>query len=160
VKEVGFSTRVELRKQAGGFRHGFFGPMYELQRYVDIGFRGPSLGEAALPDGLSGFAELRVGVGTRVSFDAAAEYFFWNRLDLNGGLSIALLGDWFFLTARTAILGIAQSPRFAFNAGLRWRLFPSFYVLGDGGTVFFPQVDGSLIRGVTFTAGVGVDFER
>ena len=46
VKEVGFSTRIELRKQAGGFRHGFFGPMYELQRFVDIGYRGPSLGRA------------------------------------------------------------------------------------------------------------------
>jgi hypothetical protein len=160
VKEVGFSTRLELRKQAGGFRHGFFGPMYELQRFVDVGYRGASLGAAMLPDGLSGFAELRVGIGTRVSFDAAAEYFFWNRLDLDGGLSIALLGDWFFLTARTTILGIAQAPRFAFNGGLRWRLFPSFYVLGEGGTVFFPQVDGTLLRGVSFSAGVGVDFER
>lgn len=160
VKEVGFSTRLELRKQAGGFRHGFFGPMYELQRFVDVGYTGPSLGAAMLPDGLSGFAELRVGIGPRVSFDAAAEYFFWNRLDLDGGLSIALLGDWFFLTARTTILGIAQAPRFAFNAGLRWRLLPSFYVLGEGGTVFFPQVDGTLLRGVSFSAGVGVDFER
>ncbi|MDP2274037.1 MAG: hypothetical protein Q8N23_35785 [Archangium sp.] len=160
VKEIGFSTRLELRKQAGGFRHGFFGPTYELQRFVDIGFRGASLGDAVLPDSGSGFAELRVGIGTRVSFDAAAEYFFWNRLDLDGGLSLALLGDWFFLTARTTILGLLQAPRFAFNAGLRWRLFPSFYVVGDGGTVFFPQVDGTLIRGVSFSAGVGVDFER
>ena len=160
VKEVGFSTRLELRKQAGGFRHGFFGPFYELQRFVDVGYRGPGLDAAVLPDGGSGFLELRVGIGTRISFDAAAEYFFWNRLDLDGGLSIALFEDWFFLTARTTILGIAQAPRFAFNAGLRWRLFPSFYVLGEGGTVFFPQVDGSLLRGVSFSAGIGVDFER
>lgn len=160
VKEIGFSTRLELRKQAGGFRHGFFGPTYELQRFVDIGYSGPSLGAALLPDSFSGFAELRVGIGTKISFDASAEYFFWNRLDLDGGLSIALLGDWFFLTARTTILGLAQMPRFAFNGGLRWRLFPSFYVLGEGGTVFFPQVDGTLLRGVSFSAGVGVDFER
>ena len=33
-------------------------------------------------------------------------------------------------------------------------------LVGDGGTVFFPQVDGTLIRGVSFSAGVGVDFER
>ena len=161
VKEIGFSTRLELRKQAGGFRHGFFGPMYELQRFVDIGYNNqPSIGAARLPDGLSGFAELRVGIGTRITFDAAAEYFFWNRLDLDGGVSLALLGDWFFLTARTTILGIAQAPRFAFNAGLRWRLFPSFYVLGEGGTLFFPQPDGTLIRGLAFSGGVGVDFER
>ena len=113
-----------------------------------------------MPDGLSAFGELRVGIGTRISFDLAAEYFFWNRLDVDGGLSIALLGDWFFLTARTTILGVAQMPRFAFSGGLRWRLFPSFYVLGEGGTVFFPQVDGTLIRGTAFSAGIGVDFER
>ena len=86
VKEIGFSTRLELRKQAGGFRHGFFGPTYELQRFVDIGYSGPSLGAALLPDGLSAFGELRVGIGTRISFDLAAEYFFWNRLDVDGGL--------------------------------------------------------------------------
>jgi hypothetical protein len=160
VKEIGFSTRLELRKQAGGFRHGFFGPMYELQRYVDMGYRGPSIGDAMLPDGLSVFGEVRVGIGTKVSFDVAAEYFFWNRLDLNGGLSVALLDDWFFLTARTSVIGLAKSERFAFNAGLRWRIFPSFYVLAEGGTVFFPQVDGTLIRGVTFSGGAGVDFER
>ncbi len=160
VKEIGFSTRLELRKQAGGFRHGFFGPMYELQRYVDIGYRGPSIGDAMFPDGLSVFGEVRVGIGTKVSFDVAAEYFFWNRLDLNGGISVALLDDWFFLTARTSVIGLAKSERFAFNAGLRWRIFPSFYVLAEGGTVFFPQVDGTLIRGVTFSGGAGVDFER
>lgn len=160
VKEVGFSTRLELRKQAGGFRHGFFGPMYELQRFVDIGFRGPGLGDAVLPDGLSGFGELRVGIGPRISFDLAAEYFFWNRLDLDGGFSLALFQDWFFLTARTTVLGLAQSPRWWVTSGFRARLFPSFYVLGEAGTVFFPQPDGSLIRGFAFSAGVGVDFER
>lgn len=160
VAEIGFSVRVELRKQAGGFRHGFFGPMYELQRFSDLGLREASIGEARLPDGFSSFGELRVGIGQRLTFDLAAEYFFWNRLDLDGGLSLALLDDWLFLTARTTMLGLAQQPRFAFHGGLRWRLFPSFYVLGEGGTVFFPQPDGSLIRGVGFSAGAGVDFER
>ncbi len=160
VKDIGFSTRLELRKQAGGFRHGFFGPMYELQRFADLGYRGASIQDAMLPDGLSGFAELRVGIGTRVTFDAAAEYFFWNRLDLDGSLSFALLDDWLYLTLHTSMLGLAQTPRYAFTGGLRWRLFPSFYVLAEGGTVFFPQPDGSLIRGVSASAGVGVDFER
>ncbi|MFZ5440364.1 MAG: hypothetical protein ACOZQL_10165, partial [Myxococcota bacterium] len=160
VKEVGFSTRLELRKQHGGFRHGFFGPQYELQRFSDLGFRGPGIQDALLPDSLSAFAELRVGIGTRVSFDAAAEYFFWNRLDLDGGMQLALFDEWFFLTLRTTVLGLAQSPRYHVAGGFRWRLFPSFYVLADGGTVFFPQPDGSLIRGVTASAGVGVDFAR
>lgn len=160
VAEIGFSVRVELRKQAGGFRHALFGPMYELQRFSDLGFREAPIGDARLPDSFSTFAELRVGIGQRITFDLAAEYFFWNRLDLDGGFSLALLDDWFFLTARTTMLGLAQQPRYAFSGGFRWRLFPSFYVLGEGGTVFFPQPDGSLIRGVGFSAGVGVDFER
>ncbi len=160
VKEVGFSARLELRKQAGGFRHGFFGPAYELQRFADTGFRGASIQDAVLPDGLSGFAELRVGIGTRVTFDVAAEYFFWNRLDLDGTFSLALLDDWLYLTLRSTALGLAQTPRFGVTGGLRWRLFPSFYVLAEAGTLFFPQPDGSLIRGVMGSAGVGVDFER
>lgn len=160
IKEIGFSTRLELRKQAGGFRHAFFGPAYELQRFADIGYRGPSIQDAVLPDGLSAFAELRVGIGTRVTFDAAAEYFFWNRLDLDGTLSLALINDWFYLTLHSTLLGLAQAPRYAFDGGLRWRLLPSFYVLAQGGTVFFPQPDGSLLRGVGGSVGVGVDFER
>lgn len=160
VKDIGFSARLELRKQAGGFRHGFFGPMYELQRFVDIGFSGPSIGSAALPDGFSSFAELRFALGTHLTFDAAVEYFFWNRLDLHGGLALAVLDDWLFVTARTSILGLGHMSRYAFTTGLRWRLFPGFYVLGEGGTAFFPQVDGTLLRSIILTAGVGIDFER
>ncbi len=160
VKEVGFSTRFELRKQAGGFRQHFFGPMYELQRFVDVGYRGPSVQDALLPDGLSAFAELRVGIGTRVTFDVAAEYFFWNRLDLDGSFSLALLNDWLYFTLRSTMLGLAQAPRYAFSGGLRLRLFASFYLLAEGATVFLPQPDGSLIRGVGGSAGVGIDFER
>lgn len=157
---VGISTRLELRKQKGGFRQGYFGPMYELQRFVDVGFSGPSLGDATLPDGFSGFAELRVGLGARMSFDAAAEYFSVGRLDLDGGLSLALLDEWLLLSLRTTLLGLAQAPRYGFSGSLRARLFPSFYVTAEGGTLFFPQVDGSLVRGVAFSAGVGVDFQR
>lgn len=160
LKDIGFSTRIEFRKQIGGFRHGFFGPMYELQRFVDIGFNGPSIQDAALPDSASIFGELRVAVGTRISFDAAAEYFFFNRLDLDGGLSLALLDDWFYTTARMTVLGLAQAPRWSVTCGLRWRIFKSFYVTAEGGTVFFPQADGTLLRGAMGSAGVGIDFER
>lgn len=160
VQDVGFSTRVEIRKQNGGFRHGFFGPMYELQRFADLGFTGTPIQDVVLPDGASVFGEVRVGIGSNVTIDAAAEYFFWNRLDLDGGLSLALIKDWFFTTVRTSILGIAQAPRFSVTGGLRLRLFPSFYVLAEGGTVFFPQTDGSLLRGVMGSIGAGVDFEK
>jgi hypothetical protein len=160
LKDIGFSTRVEFRKQAGGFRHGFFGPQYELQRFVDVGFNGASIQDAALPDSFSLFGELRVAIGNAISFDAAAEYFFFNRLDLDAGLSLALFRDWFYTTMRVSILGILQAPRYSVLGGLRWRIFPSFYVVAEGGTLFFPLPDGSLQRGVIGSAGVGVDFER
>ncbi|MFT3711837.1 MAG: hypothetical protein QM817_29715 [Archangium sp.] len=160
LQEIGFSTRIEFRKQNGGFRHGFFGPMYELQRFVDIGFNGASIQDAQLPDSASVFGELRVGIGTRVTADAAAEYFFFNRVDLDGGLSLAIFDDWFYTTARMTVLGLLQAPRWSVTCGLRWRLFKSFYVTAEGGTLFFPQPDGSLLRGVLANAGIGLDFER
>lgn len=158
--DLGFSTRVELRKQVGGFRHGFFGPGYELQRFSDVGLGLTPLGEVRLPDGFSGFAELRVGLGERLSADVAAEYFFWNRLDLDAGVQLSVIQERLQLTARFTALGLAQTPRFAAQGGLRLRVWSAVYVLAQAGTVFFPQPDGTLIRGVTASAGAGVDFER
>lgn len=160
VKEVGFSTRLELRKQAGGFRYGYFGPQYELQRFSDLGLREVSLSQASLPDSGSAFLEVRAGIGGKLTFDLAAEYYFWQRLDVDGTLSLALLDDWFFLTARASVLGVLQQPRFNVTGGLRLRVLPSFYLLAEGGTVFFPQTDGTLLRGVYGSAGAGIDFER
>ncbi|PZR05975.1 MAG: hypothetical protein DI536_31435 [Archangium gephyra] len=160
VKEVGFSTRLELRKTAGGFRYGYFGPQYEIQRYSDVGFRDLGLSQALIPDSGSAFLEVRAGIGGKLTFDLAAEYFFWQRLDLDGTLSLALLDDWFFLTTRVSVLGLLQQPRFHMTGGLRVRVLPSFYLLAEGGTVFFPQVDGTLMRGVYGSAGAGIDFER
>ncbi len=158
--EVGFSTRVELRKQSGGFRHGYFGPGYELQRFSDTGLGLVPLADARLPDGFSGYAELRVGVGTALTADVAAEYFFWNRLDLDATLQLEVLKERLQLTGRFTALGLAQQPRYAAQGGFRLRLFPAFYVLAQAGTVFFPQPEGGLIRGFTASAGAGVDFER
>lgn len=160
VQDLGFSLRLEGRKQAGGFRFGYFGPQYELQRFSDVGFRGQGIADVRLPDGFSAFAEARVGLGSRVSVDVAAEWYFWQRLDLDGTVSVAVLDDWLTVTAHTTMLGLAQAPRYTGTAGLRWRFFPSFYVLAEGGILLFPQPDGSLVRGVTASAGVGVDFER
>lgn len=160
VKEFGISGRIELRKQAGGFRHGFFGPQYELQRFVDTGLTGASLASVSLPDGFSAFAELRTGLGTRFSLDMAAEYFFFHRLDIDGGLSLSLIDDWLFVAVRSNVVGLLQTPRLSLNAGLRWRLVAGFYVLAEGGTVFMPQVDGALMGSMAFSGGCGFDFER
>lgn len=156
---VGVSTRLEVRTQGGGFRQGFFGPGLELQRFADVGFSGAGLAEAALPQGFSGAGEVRVGVGRAVSVDVAAEYFAWGRLDLDAGAELSLLGDWLAATARFTALGVGLRPRYSGEAGLRWRLLPSLYALAQAGTAFMPQPDGTLLRGVTASVGVGVDLE-
>lgn len=160
VKDVGISFKLEARKQGGGFRQGFFGPNYELQRYADTGFSGGSIADVLLPDAFSFYGELKLGFGTAVSLEVAAEYFTFGRTDLDVSANVQLIDSWLVGQARFTAVGMGQSGRYHTTAGLRARLFKSFYVMANAGTVFFPQVDGSLLRGVSASAGVGVDFER
>lgn len=160
VREVGFSARLEIRKQAGGFRQGYFGPQYELQRFSDVGFREVGINDVRLPDSGSAFLELRAGIGEYLTFDAAAEYFFWQRLDLDGSLQLSLLRDWLFFTTHVSVQGILVKPRTLVTGGFRWRIVASVYVMAEVGTAFTPQTDGTLLRGVQANAGVGFDFQR
>jgi hypothetical protein len=160
AKELGLSVKVELRKQAGGFRQGFFGPGYELSRFTGVGLQLAPQASEQLPDGFSLYAEARVGVGTAVSADVAAEHFFWGRTDVDARIEATLLEARLSAVARYTALGLGTSPRQAVSLGLRLRLVPSVYVLGSGGTVFFPAPDGGLTRGVTASLGAGFDFER
>jgi hypothetical protein len=160
VAELGISLKLELRKQAGGYRQGFFGPTWELSRYADTGFSGSPQAAVSLPNSWSVMGEARLGVGTAASVELFAEHFFFGRTDLDATVNLVLLGSWLTAQARATVVGLEGTPRWAVNAQLKARLFPSFYVLGQGGTVFFPQPDGSLVRGVAVSAGVGVDFER
>lgn len=160
VSDIGISAKLEARKQGGGFRHGFFGPNYELSRFADVGFSGPGIADVLLPDSFSFYGEVKVGIGTAASVDVAAEYFLYNRTDLDASLNVNLLGSWLVGQARFTVVGLGQQGRYHVTAGVRARLFKSFYLVGSGGTAFFPQPDGSLLRGVTASAGAGVDFER
>jgi len=160
VSEVGFSARLEIRKQAGGYRQGYFGPQYELQRFSDVGYRETGINDVKLPDSGSAFLELRAGIGEFLTFDAAAEYFFWQRLDVDGSIQVSLLRDWLFFNLHASVQGILQTSRVMLTGGFRWRIVASVYVMADAGTVFMPQTDGTLLRGVQATAGVGFDFER
>lgn len=160
VSELGLSVKGELRKQAGGFRHGLFGPGYELSRYADTGFSGPSLAAAMLPNGFSVYGEARVAVGTAVAVDGAVEHFFFGRTDVDASATVTLLEQWVLVQARFTAVGVGQTPRYSVSGAVRARLFSSFYLTASGGTAFFPQLDGTLVRGVYASAGVGVDFER
>ncbi len=160
VPDVELSLRAEGRKQAGGFRHGYFGPQYELSRFSGIGLGFPALADEQLPDAFSVFGELRFRLLQSITLDGAVEAFTFGRTDFDATLTVELLQKWLVAEARVGAVGLGQQPRWLVTGGLRWRLFKSFYVLGNAGTVFFPQVDGRLVRGVTITGGVGVDIER
>lgn len=160
VKEISFSVKLEGRKQAGGFRQGMFGPTYELSRFAGLGLAGLPIAQERLPDAFSLYAEARARVGELVTVDAMAEYFTFGRTDLDSTVNVTVLKHWLNMNARFTAVGLGIQPRYAFTAGARLRLFSSFYVLASGGTIFFPQADGTLNRGVTASAGVGVDFER
>ena len=54
------TLRLEVRRQHGGFRQGFFGPDYELARFQAAGPDGVPLAEAPFPEG---FSALRRGGG-------------------------------------------------------------------------------------------------
>ena len=160
--EGGFSIggRFEVRKQGSGFRQGFIGAGYELARFAGTGFSGPSRMAEQLPDGFSVDGELHIASGTAVSFDLALEYFNWGRADLDALFSLEIIDHRLVAGARFTGTGLGQVPRYAVTSELRLRIFSSFYVLGSGGTVFFPQSDGTLVRGVYAGAGAGFDFER
>jgi hypothetical protein len=160
--EGGFSIggRLEIRKQQGGFRPGFIGAGYEIARFAGTGFSGPSRAAEQLADGFSFAAELHIASGTAVSFDLAAEYFNWGRTDLDALFSLEIIDHRLVAGARFMATGLGKIPRYAMTSELRLRLFSSFYVMGAAGTVFFPQPDGTLVRGIFAGAGAGIDFER
>lgn len=160
VRELALGVRVELRTQGGGFRQGFFGPGYELARFSGTGFSGLPLAQEALPSGFSVAAEARAAVGTALALDAAVEQFAFGRTDLDAAAALELLDSKLAATARFTATALGQRARLAFSSGLRLRLRPSLYVIAAAGTVFFPQPDGQLVRGVTASLGAGFDFQR
>lgn len=160
VPDVELSLRGEGRKQAGGFRHGYFGAQYELARFSGTGLGLMPLSAENLPDAFSVFGELRFRLLQTVTLDGAVEVFTFGRTDFDATVSVELFEQWLVAEARLGAVGLGQVPRWLVTAGLRWRLFKSFYVVGSGGTAFFPLENGTLGRGVMASAGVGVDIER
>lgn len=164
-------VKFEVRKHSGGFRPAFFGPGYELSRFAATGLSGPALASQSLPNSFGFYGELHVASGTAASLDFALEYFAWGRTDADLLGSLELIEHRLVASARFTVIGVGTSriegmgagvfaPRYDLRTELRLRLLASFYVLAHGGTVFFPQPDQTLVRGVTAGAGVGFDFER
>lgn len=164
---VDISGRLEGRYQGGGFRFGLFGPSYELARFSATGLAEPPLSEEDMDKNLAGFAELKLGLGSEdeteevyVAASAAGEHFTIGRTDTDLTLAIRFPGARTWATARVIVVGIGTHPRYSVHAELRQRVLDWLYLWGAGGTVHFPQPDGSLARGYTAGLGAGVDFAR
>jgi hypothetical protein len=164
---VDISGRLEGRYQGGSFRFGLFGPSYELARFSSTGLHEPPLAEERMDKNLAGFAELKLGLGSiddkeelYMSASSAVEHFTTGRTDTDFTLALRFPGARTIGSARVIVVGIGTQPRYSVQAELRQRILDWLYVWGAGGTVHFPQPDGSLARGYTAGAGAGVDFER
>ncbi|NMO22282.1 hypothetical protein HG543_46625, partial [Pyxidicoccus fallax] len=92
------TLRLEMRRQHGGFRQGFFGPDYELARFRAAGPDGVPLAEAPLPDGFSFYGEAVVGwdaesyggLYRHLRLSLGAEAFTWGRFDVDGRVAVQL----------------------------------------------------------------------
>ncbi|HET9450539.1 MAG TPA: hypothetical protein VFO83_06635 [Aggregicoccus sp.] len=158
--------RLELRRQAGGFRQGLFDGDYELSRFSDGGLAEPSLAGQRLPAGYSGYAELSLALGEerpdagRLLLSLGAEYFAFGRADTDLALSVQLPGGRALATLRALGTGLGEHPRVAVQAELRWRLRPALYALATAGSVHTPRPDGRLQQGLLATLGLGMDLAR
>ncbi len=163
------SGKLELRKQSGGFRQGMVGPVYELSRFAGLGFTGAPLAEEQLPNGFSGFGEISVasagpavkqGRASRMAFTASLEHFSWGRSDFDAQLSIDAREGRGSGALHVSVVGLGQLPRYLFTGEARLRFAPALYAVVTAGTVFFPQPDSSLVRGLFGGLGLGADFAR
>jgi len=163
---VDISGRLEGRYQGGSFRFGLFGPSYELARYSGTGLHELPLAEERMDKNLAGFAELKLGFGSGakeelyLAASLAGEHFTIGRTDTDFTLALQLPGARTLASARVIVVGVGTQPRYSVHAELRQRILDWLYVWGAGGTVHFPQPDGSLAKGYTAGVGAGVDFER
>lgn len=162
--------RLEVRRQHGGFRQGYFGPDYELARFQAAGPEGVPLAEAHFPDGVSAYGEAVVGwdavhyggLWKHLQLSLGAEAFTWGRFDVDGRAAVQLFNRNLEVAVKGLAVGLGQPrPRYLGGAELRWRLFGGrLYALGTGGTLLLPEGMGALRPGAFASMGLGVDNAR
>ncbi|HZI13946.1 MAG TPA: hypothetical protein VE153_26495 [Myxococcus sp.] len=162
--------RLEGRRQHGGFRQGVFGPEYELARFQAAGGEGGPLAEAPFPDGHSLYAEAQVGwdavsyggLQKHLKLSLGAEAFTWGRVDVDGRVAVQL----FRRNLELAVRGLGgrmgkPGARYLGAAEVRWRfLGGKLYAMGTGGTLLFPEAEGTLRPGAFASVGLGGDNAR
>ncbi|CAM3598404.1 hypothetical protein G4177_18895 [Corallococcus sp. ZKHCc1 1396] len=164
------SLRLEARRQHGGFRQGFFGSDYELARFQAVGLEGVPLTSIRFPDGYSLQGEARVGwdaVGYRglqrhLMLSLSVEAFSWGRLDVDGRVAVQLLERNLEVAVKGLGVGLGQpGARYLGVAEARWRIAAGkLYAVATGGTLLFPEGDGTLRPGAFASVGLGVDDAR
>ncbi|RKH88383.1 hypothetical protein D7Y21_15125 [Corallococcus sp. AB045] len=164
-------ARLEGRMQRGGFRQGAFGPDYELARFQVAGPSALPLAHASFPDGYSAYGEVilswdeeRLGVLARRHFrlTLGAEAFTWGRVDMDGRLEVQLFHRDFTVAVAGLAVGMGElGARYLVSGEARWRfLGGKLYAVGQGGTVLYPEAEGTLRPGAFAAVGVGVDNVR
>ncbi|QRK13961.1 hypothetical protein JQX13_35950 [Archangium violaceum] len=162
--------RLEVRRQRGGFRQGYFGPDYELDRLIAVSRSGTPVTQAPFPEGLSAYGEAVVGWdGVRLGevlqrhlhLSVGAEVFDWGRVDVDGRLAVQLAER----SLEVAVSGLARGlgqpgARHLYSAEVRWRFGRRLYALAQGGTRLYPGADGTLSPVAFASLGMGVDDAR
>jgi hypothetical protein len=159
--------RLEVRRQRGGFRQGYFGPDYELERLSAASRSGTLVTQTPFPEGFSAYSEAVVGwdavrlgevLQRHLHLSVGAEVFDWGRVDVDGRLAVQLAARSLDVVVSGLARGLGRpEARLLYSAEVRWRFTPALYVLAQGGTQLYPGAEGTL-RPVTFGSfGLGVD---
>ncbi|RKG56875.1 hypothetical protein D7X30_22350 [Corallococcus sp. AB011P] len=168
---VDMRARLEGRLQRGGFRQGAFGPDYELARFQVAGPASVPLAEASFPEGASAYGEVILnwdavrlsGMRQRHLFlSLGVEAFSWGRVDVDGRVEAQLFHRDLSLGVGGLATAMGQSgARYVVSGEARWRfLGGNLYALGQGGTLLFPTLEGTLRPGAFAALGLGVDNAR
>jgi hypothetical protein len=162
--------RLEVRRQHGGFRQGYFGPDYELGRLSAVGSPALPQAQAPFPEGFSTYAEavvawdgVRLGglLQRHLSLSLGAEVFGWGRVDVDGRLAAQLANRNLEVALSGLALGLGQpGARHLYSGQVRWRFGHKLYALAEGGTLLYPKPDGALHPGAFASLGLGVDNAR
>ncbi|WP_420715039.1 hypothetical protein [Corallococcus sp. bb12-1] len=162
--------RLEVRRQHGGFRQGYFGPDHELARFKAAGPEGVPLAAALFPDGYSAYGEAEMGwdavryggLSRHLKLSLGAEAFSWGRFDVDGRVAVQLFARSLEVALKGLGVGMGQpGARYLGAAEARWRFLDGkLYAMGTGGTLLFPSPEVTLRPGAFASVGLGVDDAR
>ncbi|MGZ3458304.1 MAG: hypothetical protein ACXU86_07305 [Archangium sp.] len=99
---------------------------------------------------------------TDLQLSLGAEAFTWGRFDVDGRVAVQLFNRNLEVAVKGLAVGMGQpGAHYLGGAEVRWRLLGGrLYALGTGGTLLFPEGEGTLRPGDFASVGLGVDNAR